>query len=148
MAEYGCKSSLEIRRAFALGTDDEQRIQDAGGAAGAVMDAKVFNALPDPVCIIDLAGDIVASNDCFQSQIIRNHKGGYANILSDILHSDNKKLLSDVIESSILSGNHGPINLGPTKALTFTGENQCMEKLPAFLPSLFVYDAGWEYSHI
>jgi hypothetical protein len=90
------------------------------------MDSQIFDVLPDPVCIIDLEGKILKSNKSFQRNILKEHYGGFANFLTDIIHSGSKEPFVETIKS-VRSGQNPPggAKFGLLKTLTFSGENQC-----------------------
>lgn len=88
--------------------------------------AKIFDILPDAVCIVDVLGDIIHSNDHFQKSIMKI--SAPVNFFTDVLHQRHQEIYGTVeqMQSDGLTTGGLSISLGSLKTLTMSdGSQQC-----------------------
>ena len=89
--------------------------------------SEVFDCLPDAVCVVDTAGNIISSNVVFKTTILNCPNCGF---VTDILHSQHLEKYDMSIQklrSNHQNGIREPLELGALKTLTISKEFQLCE---------------------
>lgn len=87
--------------------------------------AKIFDILPDAVCIVDVHGGIIRSNDNFRRSIM--DFSAPVNFVTDVLHQHHQEIYSATVEqmhSDVLTDGGLCKQLGPLKTLTTSDNSQ------------------------